>query len=66
MSAHLTRLQVFSLEKEPPDGPCLPIIDSSESGEEMGEGMTQTREVLPGLRFLREEVKRELQVHQKV
>lgn len=52
-----------SYEPEPQD---LPIIDSS--GEEMGEmGVvkTQTREVLPGLRFLREEVKRDLQVLQK-
>lgn len=31
----------------------------------MGEVKTQTREVLPGLRFLREEVKRDLQVFQK-
>jgi hypothetical protein len=46
-----------------PDSQHLPIIDSS---GETGEGIAQTREILPGLRFLREEVKRDLQVLQKV
>lgn len=52
------------LDSYEPESQHLPIIDSS--GEEMGEMKTQTREVLPGLRFLREEVKRDLQVLQKV
>lgn len=52
------------LDSYEPESQHSPIIDSS--GEEMGEVKTQTREVLPGLRFLREEVKRDLQVFQKV
>ncbi|KAG1752169.1 hypothetical protein EDB19DRAFT_1925984 [Suillus lakei] len=51
------------LESYEPDPQHLPIINSS--GEGMGETKAQTREVLPGLRFLREEVKRDLQVLQK-
>ncbi|OAX36908.1 hypothetical protein K503DRAFT_772025 [Rhizopogon vinicolor AM-OR11-026] len=51
------------LDSYEPDSQHLPIIDSS--GEATGEGMVQTREVLPGLRFLREEVKRDLQVLEK-
>ncbi|KAG2347140.1 hypothetical protein BDR05DRAFT_714798 [Suillus weaverae] len=51
------------LDTYEPESQHSPIIDSS--GEEMSEVKTQTREVLPGLRFLREEVKRDLQVLQK-
>ncbi|KAG1822373.1 hypothetical protein EV424DRAFT_1644091 [Suillus variegatus] len=51
------------LDSYEPESQHSPIIESS--GEEMGEVKTQTREVLPGLRFLREEVKRDLQVFQK-
>ncbi|KAG2058018.1 hypothetical protein BDR06DRAFT_930111 [Suillus hirtellus] len=51
------------LDSYQPESQHSPIIDSS--GEETGEVKTQTREVLPGLRFLREEVKRDLQVFQK-
>lgn len=54
----------IGLDSYEPDSQHMPIIDSL--GEETGEGMVQTREVLPGLRFLREEVKRDLQVLQKV
>jgi hypothetical protein len=53
----------FGLDSYEPESQLLPIIDSS--GEEISEVKTQ-REVLPGLRFLREEVKRDLQVLQKV
>ncbi|KAG2754267.1 hypothetical protein P692DRAFT_20897534 [Suillus brevipes Sb2] len=52
----------FGLDSYEPESQLLPIIDSS--GEEISEVKTQ-REVLPGLRFLREEVKRDLQVLQK-
>jgi len=54
----------IGLDSYEPDSQHMPIIDSSD--EETGEGRAQTREVLPGLRFLREEVKRDLQVLQKV
>ncbi|KAG1737508.1 uncharacterized protein EDB91DRAFT_1237879 [Suillus paluster] len=53
----------IGLDSYEPDSQHLPIIDSS--GEETGEGKAQTREVLPGLRFLREEAKRDLQILQK-
>ncbi|KAG0704154.1 hypothetical protein DFH29DRAFT_393271 [Suillus ampliporus] len=53
----------IGLDSYEPDSQHLPIIDSP--GGETGEGKAQTREVLPGLRFLREEVKRDLQVLQK-
>ncbi|KAG2159385.1 uncharacterized protein EDB93DRAFT_1237534 [Suillus bovinus] len=51
------------LDSYEPESQHSPIIDSS--GEEPGELKPQTREVLPGLRFLRDEVKRDLQVLQK-
>jgi hypothetical protein len=51
------------LDSYEPDTQQMPIIDSS---AETGEGTAQTREILPGLRFLREEVRRDLQVLQKV